>query len=148
MAQTDITEREEAGNTKRRVSAMSQEIAAARRGLDRYFAAFEEASLSPADCRERIAQLKSRIDALEAEEASLTHDGGEDASEPPTAEDIAGWAAELRGTARRGLSAEAQGAPAQVHQELKVRAAAGRAHLQSPGAGSRTGTAHRDITWS
>ncbi|MGH2725319.1 MAG: recombinase family protein [Actinomycetota bacterium] len=70
IAEADAAERQGAMDIQRRVGATRQELAAARRGLDRYFAAFEEGSLSPADCQDRIAHLKGRIDALEAEEAS------------------------------------------------------------------------------
>jgi hypothetical protein len=57
MAEADAAERRGAMDTKRRMAAIRQELAAARRSLDRYFAAFEEGSLSPVDCRERIAHL-------------------------------------------------------------------------------------------
>jgi hypothetical protein len=40
-----------------------QQQAGARRALVRYFAAFEEGSLSPPDCQERIGMLQTRIEA-------------------------------------------------------------------------------------
>jgi hypothetical protein len=51
-----------------------QQQAGARRALDRYFGAFEEGSLSPSDCQERISMLKERIEVLEAEERRLAHE--------------------------------------------------------------------------
>ena len=56
----------------RRLAGVRQQLAGARRSLDRYFAAFEEGLLSPADCQERIAKLKVRIDALSAGGCSLS----------------------------------------------------------------------------
>jgi site-specific DNA recombinase len=70
-------------------------LAGARRALDRYFSAFEEGSLSAGDCQQRIARLRGRIDALEAEERALEEGASQACSEPPTAEDVAEWAQEL-----------------------------------------------------
>ena len=58
-----------AEDAARRMTGTRQELAGARRSLDRYFAAFEEGSLSPADRQERIDKLKVRIDALMAGQA-------------------------------------------------------------------------------
>jgi hypothetical protein len=46
---------------ERRLAGWRYELASAQRSLDRYFAAFKQGSLSPADCQERIAKLKTRI---------------------------------------------------------------------------------------
>ena len=141
IAEADAAERQGATDTKRRVGAIRQELAAARRGLDRYFAAFEEGSLSPSDCQERIARLKARIDALEAEDASLTQEDRQDASEPLTATEIKSWSPGAQGAPRRGLCSAAKGASAQVGQGIEGHGTTSRgADVQGPGAGSRTGT--------
>jgi hypothetical protein len=48
--------------TERGLEALRQERAGSQRALDRYFAAFEEGSRSPAQCRERIGALHQRLD--------------------------------------------------------------------------------------
>lgn len=120
VAEADAAERQGANETKRRVSAIRQELAAARRGLERYFAAFEEGNLSPADCRERIAHLKARIDALEAEEASLAQEGAEEFSEPLAAEEIAAWALQLRELLEAGSPQQRKALLRRLVKSLKV----------------------------
>jgi site-specific DNA recombinase len=78
-----------------RLAAIRQGLAGARRALDRYFSAFEEGSLSPRDCQQRIARLRGRIESLEAEEQALQEAASEAASTPTEAEDVAEWARNL-----------------------------------------------------
>lgn len=47
------------------VAGTRTEIATTRQKLNRYFEAFESGSLSPDDCREKIADLRERLQALE-----------------------------------------------------------------------------------
>jgi exonuclease VII small subunit len=54
-----------------RLEAIRQQRAGSQRALDRYFAAFEGGSLTPAECKERVATLRQRLDSFTAEEASL-----------------------------------------------------------------------------
>jgi site-specific DNA recombinase len=120
IAQADAAERRGGEESAQRLAAVRQELAAARRGLDRYFAAFEEGSLSPADCGERIAHLKARIEALESEEASLAQDASEEAQEPVTAEEIAGWARDLRELLENGSAQQRKELLRKLVKELKV----------------------------
>jgi exonuclease VII small subunit len=66
------------------LSALQQEQVTVRRFIDRYFAAFEEGSMSPATCQKRIEALESQLDALIAEEQAL--ETQEQASAPPSPE--------------------------------------------------------------
>lgn len=99
---------------------MRQELASAKRSLDRYFAAFEEGSLSPADCQERIAKLKARIDALIAEEASLTLRAAEGATEVASATDVAEWAEDLGTLLRAGTAQQRKALFRLLVKELRV----------------------------
>ena len=120
IAEADAAEKRGAKETDRRLAAIRQEVAAARRGLDRYFAAFEEGTLSPADCRERLAHLRARVDALEAEEASLAQEGAEGSSDPLTAAEIKGWARVLRKLLEEGSPQQRKALLRKLVKELKV----------------------------
>jgi hypothetical protein len=85
-------------------AGVRQELAGAKRSLDRYFATFEEGSLSPADCQERIARLTAQIDALIAEEASPTQQDSEGVPEDPSAIDVTEWAIDLGTFLRAGTA--------------------------------------------
>jgi site-specific DNA recombinase len=80
----------------RRLASTQQQLAGARRSLDRYFAAFEEGIMSAADCRERVDRLRKRIEALEAEERATADAGPDSLSMAPTVDDVAEWARDLR----------------------------------------------------
>jgi exonuclease VII small subunit len=82
--------------TAQRLASIQQQLAAARRSLDRYFGAFEQGILSAADCRERVDRLRERIEALEAEERAIAEGGPDRLSVAPTAADVAEWARDLR----------------------------------------------------
>jgi hypothetical protein len=97
-----------------------QELAGARRSLDRYFAAFEEGSLSSADCQERITKLMARIDALMAEEASLTHRAAEGVSGSPGAVDVTQWAKDLGTLLRAGTVQQRKALFRLLVKELRV----------------------------
>jgi site-specific DNA recombinase len=115
--------REEAGDAEeaqRRTGAIRQEIAGAQRALDRYFAAFEEGSLSPADCQERVGRLRARIEALEAEERVLAQDASRDSSEPLGAEEIAEWAMDLRRLLESGSAQQRKALLRKLIHEIKV----------------------------
>jgi site-specific DNA recombinase len=84
---------EEAG---RRLASIQQQLACARRSLDRYFGAFEQGIMSAADCKERIELLRDRIEALEAEERTIGEAGPDGLPAAPTADDVAEWARDLR----------------------------------------------------
>jgi len=84
---------EEAG---RRLASIQQQLAGARRSLDRYFGAFEQGIMSAADCQERIARLRDRVEALEAEERTITEAGRDGLPAAPMPDDVAEWARDLR----------------------------------------------------
>jgi site-specific DNA recombinase len=115
-----IDERAPAEEAAGRLAGLRQELAGAKRSLDRYFAAFEEGSLSPADCQERIAKLKARTDALIAEEASLTQQASEGASAAPSAADVAEWAGDLGVLLRAGTAQQRKALFRLLVRELRV----------------------------
>jgi len=119
LADTAVEDSEPAEDAARRLAGVRQELAGAKRSLDRYFAAFEEGSLSPADCQERIAKLKARTDALIAEEASLTQKAAE-APEAPSAVDVAEWAKHLGTLLRAGTAQQRKALFRLLVKELRV----------------------------
>ncbi|MFB3737916.1 MAG: recombinase family protein, partial [Candidatus Velamenicoccus archaeovorus] len=120
LADANVEEGELAEDTGRRLTGIRQQVAGAKRSLDRYFAAFEEGSLSPADCQERIAKLKARIDALMAEEASLNQQTVEGASDAPSALDVAEWAKDLGTLLRAGTVQQRKALFRLLVKELRV----------------------------
>ncbi len=115
-----IEEGEPTETTEGRLAGVRQQLGGAKRSLDRYFAAFEEGSLSPADCQERIAKLKVRIDALTAEEASLTQRAAEGASETLSAVDVVEWADNLGTLLRAGTAQQRKALLRLLVKELRV----------------------------
>lgn len=89
LAEADVADARSREEIEGRLALIRQERAGAVRALDRYFAAFEEGSLAPADCQERIGMLKERIETLEAQERRLAEAGISQASDPIAAEDVA-----------------------------------------------------------
>jgi len=73
-----------------------------------------------ADCQERIAKLKARIDALIAEEASLAHRASEGVSEAPSAPDVAEWARDLGTLLRAGSAQQRKALFRLLVKELRV----------------------------
>ena len=92
LAEADVAEEKGRDEIEERLVSVRQQQAGARRALDRYFAAFEEGSLSPSDCQERIGMLKTRIEALEAEERQLAQEATCEPTEAISAEEVAQWA--------------------------------------------------------
>jgi uncharacterized small protein (DUF1192 family) len=92
LAEASLAEVKSRDEIEERLASVRQQIAGARRALDRYFAAFEEGSLSPSDCQERIGMLRERIEALEAEERQLSQEATFEPSEAVSAEEAAEWA--------------------------------------------------------
>jgi uncharacterized small protein (DUF1192 family) len=92
LAEAGLAEVKSRDEIEERLAGVRQQIAGARRAIDRYFAAFEEGSLSPSDCQERIGMLRERIEALEAEERQLSQEATFEPSEAVSAEEAAEWA--------------------------------------------------------
>ncbi|CAN5813886.1 hypothetical protein BH23ACT12_BH23ACT12_02700 [soil metagenome] len=88
--------------------------------LDRYFAAFEEGSLSPAQCKERIGALHQRLDSLAAEEISLSGPGDDDDAGLVTAEDLAKWAQDLPDLLLAGSAQQRKALLRKLIKELRV----------------------------
>jgi exonuclease VII small subunit len=109
-----------ASRLKMLLAGVRQELAGAKRSLDRYFAAFEEGSLSPADCQERIAKLTAQIDALIAEEASLAQQDSEGVPEVPSAVEVAEWARDLGTFLRAGTAQQRKALFRLLVKELRV----------------------------
>ena len=120
LAGAAVKDGEPAEDAARRLAGVRQELAGAKRSLDRYFAAFEEGSLSPADCQERIARLTAQIDALIAEEASLTQQDSEGVPEDPSAIDVAEWAKDLGTFLRAGTAQQRKALLRLLVKELRV----------------------------
>lgn len=106
--------------TERRLAALRQEQAGSQRALDRYFAAFEEGSLSPAQCKERIGALHQRLDSLAAEEISLSGPGDDDDAGLVTAEDLAKWAQDLPDLLLAGSAQQRKALLRKLIKELRV----------------------------
>ncbi|MGH2663022.1 MAG: hypothetical protein ACRDH8_09510 [Actinomycetota bacterium] len=81
LAEANRQHAEGTKETEQKAAAIRQEIPGAQRALERYFAAFEEGSLSPADCQERIGRLRARTEALEADERDLAQNPSHESSE-------------------------------------------------------------------
>src|SRR5215211_3174525 len=120
LADAAAEDGEPAEDAVRRLAGVRHEVAGARRSLDRYFAAFKEGSLSPADCQERIAKLKARVDALIAEEASVAQRAAEGLSEAPNAADVADWARDLGTLLRAGTAQQRKALFRLLVKELRV----------------------------
>jgi site-specific DNA recombinase len=120
LADWAVKDGEPVQDAARRLAGIRQELAGAKRSLDRYFAAFEEGSLSPADCQERIAELKARIDAMIAEEATLTRRASEGATEATSPVDVAEWAKDLGTLLRAGTVQQRKALFRLLVKELRV----------------------------
>ena len=103
-----------------RLASVRHELAGAKRALDRYFAAFEEGSLSAADCQDRVAGLKVKLDALQAEEASLALKASDEEREPSSAVDVAAWAKDLGVLLRAGSAQQRKALLRLLMKELRV----------------------------
>jgi len=95
LAEANLAEVKSRDEIEGRLASLRQQQAGASRALDRYFAAFEEGSLSPTDCQERIGMLKARIEALETEERQLAEEATYEPSEAISAAEVAQWAEQL-----------------------------------------------------
>src|SRR6266511_2744776 len=94
-----LSQAEEAGASKesaKRLASIQQQLAGARRSLDRYFGAFEQGMMSAADCQERIERLGDRVEALEAAGRTIVRGDPDGPSAAPSADDVAEWARDLR----------------------------------------------------
>lgn len=120
FAQANIVEEKTFEEIERRLHAIRREQAGAQRALDRYFAAFEEGSLSPADCKERVGGLKTRIESLSAEEASLGEQLQEGRCETLGAEDVAEWAKDLPSLLSNGTAQQRKALLRKLIKELRV----------------------------
>jgi site-specific DNA recombinase len=120
LADAAVKDGEPREDAARRLAGVRQELAGAKRSLDRYFAAFEEGSLSPADCQERIAKLTAQIDALIAEEASLAQQDSEGVPEGPSAVEVAEWARDLGTFLRAGTAQQRKALFRLLVRELRV----------------------------
>jgi site-specific DNA recombinase len=112
------SEAEVTADAENRLSALRQEQATVRRSIDRYFAAFEEGSMSPATCQKRIEALESRLDALIAKEHTLETE--ERASAPPSPEIVAEWAKNLDALLRSGSAQQRKALLRKLIKELRV----------------------------
>jgi exonuclease VII small subunit len=114
-AETDVAE-----DAQRRIAVLRQELAGARRALDRYFAAFEEGSLAASDCQHRIRTLNERMDALIAEEQRLEAELRGGRSGTPTAHEIAEWAAVLPELLTSGSAQQRKALIRKLVKEIRV----------------------------
>jgi site-specific DNA recombinase len=63
--------------------------------LERYFEAFEDGTLSPADCQDRVRGHRARLEILHEQEADLAQTLGTQAHTPPDTAALAGLADQL-----------------------------------------------------
>jgi site-specific DNA recombinase len=78
-----------------RLASTRTEVVRLERKLERYFEAFEEGELSPADCRERIQSHRDRLETLRAQEADLSRMLATEADEAPDRAALAALVGEL-----------------------------------------------------
>ena len=77
------------------LAATHAEITRVEATLERYFEAFEDGSLKPADCQDRIRGHRARLETLREQEADLADSLGAQAHTPPDTAAIAGLADQL-----------------------------------------------------
>jgi site-specific DNA recombinase len=118
--EASLTDEQNAEEIEARLSALRQDQAAVKRAIDRYFSAFEQGSLNPAECKERIDRLKTRLDALTAEEASLSEKARRDDEGPTVAEDVAEWAKDLPYLLSNGTAQQRKALLRKLIKELRV----------------------------
>lgn len=142
LAQLQTSERKERESIDVRIAALRQDQAGVRRSMDRYFAAFENGTMKPATCQERLDNLQARLDALIAEEQALV--AQEEADSPPTPELVAEWARTLDVALYSGTAQQRKALIRKLVKELRVM---GRDEIIPPIA-SRRWFAHQEIKWS
>ena len=120
LAEDKAAERHIVAEAARRIATLRQELAGARRALDRYFAAFEDGSLAASDCQHRIRTLNERLDALIAEEQRLEAELRDRRSEAPTADEIAQWAAALPELLTVGSAQQRKALVRKLVKEIRV----------------------------
>ncbi len=101
-----------------RVAALRQDQARVRRSMDRYFAAFEQGTMRPATCQERLDNLQGRLDALIAEKQALLTQG--EADSPPPPELVAEWAQTLDVALHSGTTQQRKALIRKLVKELRV----------------------------
>ncbi|MPZ93129.1 MAG: hypothetical protein GEU68_16200 [Actinobacteria bacterium] len=140
LAEANLAAAKSRDEIEERLASVRQQQAGAFRALDRYFAAFEEGSLSPTDCQERIGMLKARIEVLEAEERQLAREATYEPSESISAAEVAQWAEQATpGPTDRGLCAAERGSDAKPHQrDPRHEPGRDRSHLPDSAPGSRS----------
>jgi site-specific DNA recombinase len=77
------------------LSSTRAEITRLEAKLERYFEAFEDGSLSAADCQDRVRGHRARLEALREQEADLAHSLGTQAHTPRDTAALAGLADQL-----------------------------------------------------
>src|SRR5581483_833092 len=88
------TERERP-RVEEQLASTRAEIVRLEAKLERYFEAFEDGSLSPADCQDRVRAHRARLDVLREQEADLTQSLATQAHTPPDTAALAGLANQL-----------------------------------------------------
>ena len=119
LAEANVAEAKSKEEIEERIASIRQQQAGASRALDRYFAAFEEGSLSPSDCQERIGMLKARIEALEVEERQLAREAVNEPSEAISAE-VAQWAEQLPDLLTAGSAQQRKALMRNLIKEIRV----------------------------
>jgi site-specific DNA recombinase len=77
------------------LGATRAEIGRLEAKLERYFEAFEDGTLSPTDCQDRVRGHRARLEILREQEADLTHSLGTQAHTSPDTAALAGLADQL-----------------------------------------------------
>ena len=119
LAEANVAEAKSKEEVEERLASIRQQQAGATRALDRYFVAFEEGSLSPSDCQERIGMLKARIEALEVEERQLAREAVNEPSEAISAE-VAQWAEQLPDLLTAGSAQQRKALMRNLIKEIRV----------------------------
>jgi site-specific DNA recombinase len=78
-----------------RLGSIRAEIARAEHTLERYYEAFEQGKLAPEHCEQRLSRLQARLDDLHGQKAELAASTPHEATQAPTAAELAAVADDL-----------------------------------------------------
>ena len=95
LADAAVHVESERPRTEEQLASTCAEIARLETKLERYFEAFEEGTLSPADCQDRVRRHRARLETLREQEAALARTLGTRANTPPDTAALAGLADQL-----------------------------------------------------
>ena len=112
---------------EQRLFSITAEISRAEQALERYYEAFEQGTLSPERCDQRLTRLQARLDNLRAQHAELSLSTPHEAGHSPTRADLAAVADQLEQVLAGAEPQKAKALLRLLIEELRVD---GRARIQ------------------